>query len=111
MLLFAKIDHFGYAINIFMNFLMIMNKKYFAFSFDDEQEKTILISFNFWYWCTIVVPTISKMYPKTIQNVSKNCPNTKMSPKYLQNLSKALRNMGAGTQCGSTNFCPTFVPC
>ena len=39
MLLFAKIDHFGYAINIFMNFLMIMNKKYFAFSYGDEQEK------------------------------------------------------------------------
>ena len=47
MLLFAKIDHFGYAINIFMNFLMIMNKKYFAFSYGDEQEKAILISFNF----------------------------------------------------------------
>ena len=40
------------------------------------------------YWCTIVVPTISKMYPKTIQNVSKNYPNTKMSAKCHQNLSK-----------------------
>ena len=49
MLLFAKIDNFGYAIDIFMNFLMIMNKKYFAFSYGDEQEKAILISFNFWW--------------------------------------------------------------
>ena len=49
MLLFAKIDYFGHAIKMFMNFLMIMNKKYFAFSYGDEQEKAILISFNFWW--------------------------------------------------------------
>ena len=36
-------------INIFMNFLMMINKKYFAFSYGDEQEKAILISFNFWW--------------------------------------------------------------
>ena len=40
------------------------------------------------YSLSIVVPTISKMYPKSLQNVSKNYPNTKMSPKCLQNVSK-----------------------
>ena len=30
-------------INIFMNFLMMMNKKYFAFSYGDEQERIILL--------------------------------------------------------------------
>ena len=28
---------------------MMTNKKYFAFSYGDEQEKAILISFNFWW--------------------------------------------------------------
>ena len=33
--------------NISINFLMMWNKKYFAFSYGGEQEKVILISFNF----------------------------------------------------------------